>query len=492
MTSDHGSGPIGRVLVRILALAILASVLGIVPASGATLPSFATSSTDSKGSAITAFTAGVQSSSSLTPDQLIGISSDASSALWLASLSANSSALIHRTKSGVATVFPKNLIDTQKALFATPNGVVIQQGISFSYLSADGAFAGTQPISIGSIPTVSAGYFRSISAITAIDGAVYVSTIDYQIAATDPTLGRSHLWYINGDSSKEAFSASSQYITSLQISPSEPTKFAALFIRVGNRNTFYGHAQGTILSDQTVTIDDSVTWMATSPAMIDQSLGWLTQDGNYIPAIVDVLSANTTVHSFSGATLAIYPARANVVLSPTPETFNTTAPIRNKIQRTISVSPALLPVLPYNTVLTNVGSVTSSSLGYTDTAVVPLSITIGTKTTPFTLNKKATANFCLNAAVPEAGALAAATGTFCAKVQALLTVTAKKRVFTVLTSSTKLVVQTLVKKKWTVAKLKFKVVKGKAVITVAKGSYRFSIAGTALNEPIASKTFVIK
>jgi hypothetical protein len=456
------------------------------------MPSFATASIDSKGSALASFTAGALSSSSSTTEQLIGISSDASSALWLSTITATSSVLIHRTKSGVATLFPKNLIDSQKSLHPTPNGVVIQQGSTFSYLSADSAFAGTDPIKIGSIPKASAGFFRDVSSITAVDGAVYVSTVDYQIAVTDPTMGLSHLWYINGDSSKEALSGTGQYITSMQISPAEPTKFAAIFIRIGNRSTFYGTAMGTILSDQTVTIDESITWMATSPAMIDQTLGWLSQDGTYIPAIVDVLSSNTTIHTFAGATLALYVSKSNVVLSPTLTTFDTAAVIRNKIQRTITTAPALLPVLPYNTVLKNTGSVNLASLGYTDAVRVPLSITIGTKKSSFAVNRKATANFCLSGAVPEVGALAAATGSFCAKVQAMLKVTANKRVFTVLTSSTKLIVQTYVKKKWTVAKLKFKVVKGKAVITVPKGSYKFSIAATASNAAIASKTFTIK
>jgi hypothetical protein len=190
--------------------------------------------------------------------------------------------------------------------------------------------------------------------------------------------------------------------------------------------------------------------------------------------------------------LALFPAKSNIVLAPSIATFDVSAPIRNKIQRTITANPVMLPVIPFNTVLTNVGLATSSSLGYTDAISVPLFITIGTKTTPFVLNKKATANFCLSASVTENGSLAAATGTFCAKVQAMLKVTAKKRVFTVLTSSKKLVIETLVKKKWAVAKLKYKLVKGKALITVKPGSYRFSVLATATNDGIASATFKIK
>ena len=457
-----------------------------------TAPSFAVASVDAKGTAVASFTAGVNSGSGSTTDQLIAISSDATSALWLASITTTSSVLILRTKAGVSTLLPKSLIDPQKALFPTANGVIIQQGREFSYLSSDSALAGSSAIKVGSIPVVQPGYFRDISSITAVDGAVYVATVDYQIAATDPTLGLSHLWYLSGDTALEVFSATSQYITSLQISPADPAKFAALFVRVGNRNTFYGQAIGSLAIDHTATIDDTITWMATNPSMLDQSLGWMLQDGNYVPAIVDVLSSNTVVHTFQGASLAIYPARSNVIVAPSNATFEVTGAIRNKIQRTISAGPVLPLVMPYNTVLTNTGLATASSLGYTDAVSVPLSITIGTKTTPFTLNKKATANFCLSASVPEAGALAAATGTFCAKVQAQLTVTVKKRVFTVLSSSSKMVIQTLVKKKWTVAKIKYKLVKGKAVITVKPGSYKFLIATTPLNEGNTSKAFTVK
>lgn len=493
MNTRLSSRMANRVVTASLAVfMLLLGNLTVTSSRADSLPSFATANVDIKGSAIASFAAGAQSGTASTTDQLVGISSDGSSALWVATLNANSLGLILRTNAGTATLFPKTLIDPQKALFPTANGVVVQQGTTFSYLSADSAVAGSPVTKLGTIPTVTAGYFRDVSSITAVDGAVYVSTVDYQIAATDPTLGLSHVWYITGDSAIEAFSASSQYITSLQISPSDAAKFAALFVRVGNRNTFYGQATGTIAPDHTITLDALPTWMATNPAMLDQNLGWLLQDTNYIPAIVDVLSSNTVVHTFAGNTLALFPAKSNIVLAPSIATFDVSAPIRNKIQRTITANPVMLPVIPFNTVLTNVGLATSSSLGYTDAISVPLFITVGTKTTPFVLNKKATANFCLSASVTENGPLAAATGTFCAKVQAMLKVTAKKRVFTVLTSSKKLVIETLVKKKWAVAKLKYKLVKGKALITVKPGSYRFSVLATATNDGIASANFKIK
>jgi hypothetical protein len=460
--------------------------------SAATPQGFATATVDSKGTILGSFSGGQQSSTSSITDQLVGISTDASSSLWVSSLGPNTLGLIFRTKSGVATLYQRTLIDPQKSLFPTPNGVVIQQGKKFSYLSADAAVAGADPISIGTLPAVGSGYFRDVSLITAVDNAVYIATVDYQIAATDPTLGLSHLWYLSGDSASDIYSASSQYITSFQISPSDSSRFAALFVRIGNRNTFYGQVTGLFANDRTLTFDNLPTWMATNPGMIDQNLGWILQDTAYVPAIVDVLSSNTIVHTFGGESLALYPAKTSIVLAPTLGSFDTSAIIRNKIQRTITANPILAPVIPYNTVLTNVGLATSSSLGYTDAVSVPLLMTIGTKSTPFVLNKKATSNFCLSASVSESGPLAAASGNFCYKVQAQLSVTAKKKVLTIVTSSSKLVALTLLKKKWVPAKLKIKLVKGKAKVTVTKGRYQFTVAETATNASITSPILIVK
>jgi len=490
-TSHFKGGRLAQLLPSFVILAVLVSGNTQV-ASAATVQSFATANVDSKGTVLGSFSGGQQSNASSITDQLVGIATDASSSLWVSSLGPNTLGLIFRTKAGVATLYPRTLIDPQKSLFPTPNGVVIQQGKKFTYLSADAAVAGTDPVSVGTLPAVGAGYFRDVSSITAVDNAVYVGTVDYQIAATDPTLGLSHLWYLSGDSARDTYSASSQYMTSLQISPSDSTKFAALFVRIGNRNTFYGQVTGSFANDQTLTFDNLPTWMATNPGMIDQNLGWILQDTTYVPAIVDVLSSNTIVHTFAGDSLALYPAKTSIVLAPTLASFDTSAVIRNKIQRTITANPVLAPVIPYNTVLTNNGLATSSSLGYTDAVSVPLFITIGIKTTPFVVNKKATSNFCLSASVTESGPLAAASGNFCYKVQAQLTVTAKKRVLTILTSSKKLVVTTLVKKKWVPAKLKIKLVRGKATVTVAKGKYQFSVAETATNAAIASPILIVK
>jgi hypothetical protein len=489
--SQFVTRPIFALLIASLLLGLLEGKTSV--ASAETVQSFATASVDSKGTALGAYSAGQQLNSSSLTDQLVGISTDASSSLWIATLTPTTSlGLIFRTKSGAATLFPKTLIDPQKSLFPTPNGIVIQQGNKFSYLSAEAAIAGTNPVSVGTIPAVGAGYFRDVSSITALDNAVYVATIDYQIAATDPTLGLSHLWYLAADSAVDTYNASSQYVTSLEISPSDSTKFAALLVRIGNRNTFFGQVTGSISNNKTLTFDNLPTWMAANPGMIDQNLGWILQDSQYIPAVVDVLSSNTIVHTFAGNALALYPAKTSIVLAPTLASFDTSTAIRNKIQRTITVNPVLDAVLPYNTVLKNVGLLTSSSLGYTDAVGIPLFITLGTKTTPLVPKQIVRSNFCLSASITESGPLAAATGSFCSKVQAQLKVTVKKRVLTILTSSKKLIVQTIVKRKWVPAKLKIKLIKGKATVAAQKGVYKFSVAETALNAAISTPILIVK
>ena len=397
------------------------------------------------------------------------------------------------------TLLPKSLSTAEVDFYPTDRGLVIDSGTAYSYISTSDLVAGRAATVLGGVPAAAAGYSREILSVTALDGGVYVSTVDTQLGTTEPELGQGHIWFIqNGHPAVDSLTISGGYIASLSLDPSSALSGKALVVYLGDITTSDLMSISVNSVSHLIALVGSPTYAELDSDVIDQYIAWGAAGSSYLPLVVRVRSEETNVEDQNGTVLTSYPADTALLMAPNATVFTYTSSAANLIRTTARFSAKLSAVYTYGKKITAKLIVASSGSGYSLTPTGKLTVVAAGKTTTLTSKGHiAKANFCINGIVKASAYVAGTTVKSCAKVSHNLVAKTKKRVVTLTTTATKVTVklQVIKKKKitWVSAPVKVTVKKGAAKVTFKKaGTYRFIAAATKNNAELTSGNIKIK
>ena len=449
---------------------------------------------------ISQVTGEIQTSLQANPNLLLGTSANGKSSLWDAQLAGDVRGLLLRAANGNVTLLPSALLDSDNSYYPTDSGVVIKNSDSFSYLSAASATSGTSASSLGTIPSAVDGYDRTVSAIAAVDGGVYVATIDSEVGQTDAALGVSHVWFLNGATKPvESYTSTGTYIDAIAINPNNAATGQVILVDLTGDSATSGSVSISISNDSKLALTATPTGTAISPDVLDSYLAWGSIAGTPTPLTVQVTEDATNVYSAAGVLLADFPAGVSVSVVPSASALELTGTFANKLTPVVKITPIAVANYAYNSKVQVAATAAYSGFGYTTADIVPtISLVSGKVITPLTsAGAQVKSNFCISFSANAAFALNQLNQSVCSTVSHLLTVSAKKRVVSIVTTGTAITVekQTISKKKitWAKFKIKIKVVKGKAKVTFKTGGvFRFTAAATATNSVAVSKNLTIK
>jgi len=482
---------------------VMLSISLIAPASTAQaidLTSFVAAYNQSGDTQIVSVTGGVKQSPTTNSNLLLGTSVDGKSSIWETQISAEVSGLLLDTANGGVTLLPNELMDPANILLPTGSGVVIQQEESFSYLSASAATSGTAPVNLGTIPDAEEGFDRQVTALAAVDGAIYIATIDYEAGQTDSALGVSHVWYLNGSSSAtDSYTSTGTYIDSIAINPNSPTTGQIILVDLKPTDATSASVSISISNDRKFTLTSSPSATAITADILDSYLVWGATNNVPTPLTVKVTAKGTTVYATNGDMVVAFPADVNVSIVPTVSALDLSGNLANKLTPTATLSKALAKNYTYNSKILVSATASFSGFGYEIAGTAPnILLTSGKTSSPLAASgANVKSNFCLTLTTAATTTLNALNQQSCSTVSNLLTVTAKKRVVSIVTTGAVITVekQTIKKKKasWAKFKIKIKLVKGKATAKFkAAGVYRFTAAATKTNSVTVSKNITIK
>ncbi len=485
-----------------LGLAFLAVSL-IAPASIAQavdVTSFVAAYNQAGSTQIVSVSGGVKQSLPTNTNLLLGTSVDGKSSVWEAQISAGVSGLLLHTANGSVTLLPNDLLNPDNILLPTTSGVVIQQENSFSYLSASAAANKTAPVNLGAIPAANAGFDRQVTALAAVDGAIYAATIDYEAGQTDSALGVSHVWFLNGSNSPaDSYTTTGTYIDSLAINPNSPTTGQIILVDLKPAEATSASVSVSISNNQKFTLTSSPTPTKIATDILDSYLVWGATNGSPTSLTAQVTAKATNVYAANGPLVVSFPANVNVSIVPSATALDISASLSNKLSPTARLAAPLAPSYKYNSKIKFSATSSYSGFGYDVAGGAPtILLTSGTTSAPLLAGgANVKANFCLTLTAPATTILAPISQQACSTVSNLLTVTAKKRVVSIVTTGTTITVekQSVKKKKvtWAKFKIKIKVAKGKAKATFKSGGiYRFTAAATKTNAVAVSSNITIK
>lgn len=464
------------------------------------LTSFIAAYNQAGSTQIVSVTGGVKQSPTTNSNLLLGTSVDGKSSIWETQISAEVSGLLLDTANGGVTLLPNDLMDAANILLPTSSGVVIQQDDSFSYLSASAATSGTAPVNLGTVPDAEEGFDRQVTALAAVDGAIYIATIDYESGQTDSALGVSHVWYLNGSiSATDSYSTTGTYIDSIAVNPNSPTTGQIILVDLKPAEATSASVSISISGDHKFTLTSSPSATKIATDVLDSYVVWGATNNVPTPLTVKVTAMGTTVYATNGDIVVRFPANVNVSIVPSIGSLDLSGNLANKLNPTATLTVPLAKNYSYNSKIRVSATSSYSGFGYEIAGATPnILLTSGKTSSPLTASGAAVkSNFCLTLTTPATTTLNALNQQVCSTVSNLLTVTAKKRVVSIVTSGTAITVekQTIKKKKasWAKFKIKIKLVKGKATAKFkAAGVYRFTAAATKTNSLTVSKNITIK
>ena len=462
--------------------------------------SFTAAYNQSGSTQIISVSGGVKQSLPTNPNLLLGTSVDGKSSVWEAQISAGVSGLLLHTANGSVTLLPNDLMNPDNTLLPTTSGVVIQQENTFSYLSATAATSGAAPVDLGTVPDATDGFDRQVTALAAVDGAIYAATIDYEAGQTDSALGVSHVWYLNGASSPaDSYSTTGTYIDSLAINPNSATTGQIILVDLKPTEATNASVSISISNDHKFTLTSNPTPTSVATDVLDTYLVWGVTNGSPTSLTAQVTANSTSVYAANGPFVVSFPANVNVSIVSTTSALDISASLANKLSSIASLSAPLAKSYKYNAKIKATATSSHSGFGYAVAGGAPTILLTSGKTSTALLAGGANVkvNFCLTLSAPATTILAPINQQTCSTVSNLLTVTAKKRVVSIVTSGTAITVekQSVKKKKvtWAKFKIKIKVAKGKATVKFKSGGiYRFTAAATKTNAVAVSSNITIK
>ena len=490
-------------LARTTLSLVFLSVSLITPGSSAQAIDFTTfiAAYNQGGSTqIVSVTGGVTQSLPANSNVLLGTSVDGKSSVWEAQISSGVSGLLLHTGNGSVTLLPSALMDPDNILLPTTSGVVVQQENSFTYLSANAALNNSAPVNLGTIPAANAGFDRQVTALAAVDGAIYAATIDYAAGQTDSALGVSHVWYLNGSNSPaDSYSTTGTYIDSIAINPNSPTTGQIILIDLKPADATTASVAISISNDHKFTLTSSPSGAKLASDILDSYVVWGATSGTPTPVTVQVTSKGTNVYAANGPLLVAFPADVDVSIVPAVSALDLTGTFANKLNPTARLTTTLAASYKYNSKIKFSATSSYSGFGYDVTGAAPTILLTSGKTSAPLLAGGASvkANFCLTLSAPATATLNALSQQACSTVSNLLTVTAKKRVVSIVTTGTAITVEKQSGKgkkvTWAKFKIKIKVAKGKASVKFkAGGIFRFTAAATKTNAAAVSSNITIK